>query len=98
MNLSTHDIKASGLVVESYSRSGESVQGSETSVKVLLRIEVQTDPMFDPNDPRTMSKLSEEMEKKLHISRPFSLTWKTQKDGKVFQEVSQKKKAARKCN
>ncbi len=87
---------------------------------------MQTNPMFDPNDPRTMNRLSEEvssgrsnmscifwlwiidyvylhesapqMEKKLHIRGPFSLTWKTQKDGKVFQEVSQKKKAARKCN
>ncbi|XP_043092107.1 scavenger receptor cysteine-rich domain-containing group B protein-like [Puntigrus tetrazona] len=91
-----HD--AGVICSESFSTSGEPVQRSDTRVRVLLRIEVQTDPMFDPNDPRTMSKLSEEIEKKLYISRPFSLTWKTQKDGEVFQEVSQKKKPARKCN
>ncbi|XP_050963312.1 scavenger receptor cysteine-rich domain-containing group B protein isoform X1 [Labeo rohita] len=91
-----HD--AGVICSEFYSTSGGAVQGAGTSVKVLLRIEVKTDPMFDPNDARTMSKLSEEMEKKLQIRRPFSLTWKTQKDGKVFQEVSQKKKSAGKCN
>ncbi|XP_056101195.1 scavenger receptor cysteine-rich domain-containing group B protein-like [Rhinichthys klamathensis goyatoka] len=77
---------------------GDPGQDSHSRMKVLLRIEVKTDSKFNPNDPGTMSKLLEEMGKKLQISGPFSLTLKTQPDGKVFQNVSQKKKVPRACN
>uniref|UniRef100_A0A8C2BUY5 Soluble scavenger receptor cysteine-rich domain-containing protein SSC5D n=1 Tax=Cyprinus carpio TaxID=7962 RepID=A0A8C2BUY5_CYPCA len=46
---------------EPYSTNRGSVQGLESSVKVLLRIEMKTDPKFNPNDHRAMSKLSKEV-------------------------------------
>lgn len=47
--------------LEFTSADGGPVEGSHSGVKVLLRIEVKTDPKINLNDPETMSKLSEEV-------------------------------------
>ncbi|KAG1952752.1 deleted in malignant brain tumors 1 protein-like isoform X2 [Pimephales promelas] len=94
----THDCKFAdhaGVICSPFSITyGDPDPGQDlhSRMKVLLRFEVKTDSEFNLNDPGTMSKLLEEMGKKLQISGPFSLTLKTQPDGKVFQNVSQKKK------
>lgn len=47
--------------LEFTSTGGGSVEGSHSGVKVVLRIEVKTDPKINPNDPETTSKLLEEV-------------------------------------
>nr|XP_055045876.1 deleted in malignant brain tumors 1 protein-like [Misgurnus anguillicaudatus] len=64
--------------------------------KVLLRIEVKAG--VNPNDASMKNALLEEIWKKMKVNETFSLKWKTQSNGKVFQEVPQNQTIVQPCN
>ncbi|XP_051974565.1 deleted in malignant brain tumors 1 protein-like [Xyrauchen texanus] len=65
-------------------------------VTVLLRTEMEASSGVDPNDPAIMNKLLEEvkavgtMRGKLPANGTFTLHWKTQNNGKVFQKKTER--------
>ncbi|XP_073714622.1 scavenger receptor cysteine-rich type 1 protein M130 [Misgurnus anguillicaudatus] len=64
--------------------------------KVLLRIEVKAG--VNANDASMKNALLEEIWKKMKVNETFSLKWKTQSNGKVFQEVPQNQTIVQPCN
>ncbi|XP_016390829.1 deleted in malignant brain tumors 1 protein-like isoform X3 [Sinocyclocheilus rhinocerous] len=55
-------------------------------IKNVLRIEVNADSGANPNDPSHMTKLLDKIKEELKNSGNFSVTWRTQLNGQVFQE------------
>uniref|UniRef100_A0A8C2A6K4 Soluble scavenger receptor cysteine-rich domain-containing protein SSC5D n=1 Tax=Cyprinus carpio TaxID=7962 RepID=A0A8C2A6K4_CYPCA len=55
-------------------------------IKNVLRIEVNADYDVNPNDPSYMTKLLDKLKEELKKHGNFSVKWRTQLDGQVFQE------------
>ncbi|XP_059360804.1 deleted in malignant brain tumors 1 protein [Carassius carassius] len=55
-------------------------------IKNVLRIKVNTDSDVNPNDPSYMTKLLDKIKKELKNHGNFSVKWRTQSNGQVFQE------------
>ncbi|XP_056604070.1 scavenger receptor cysteine-rich domain-containing group B protein-like [Triplophysa dalaica] len=58
----------------------------EVTYKYRLRLEVTGDPAVDPHDPDIRDIILRKIMEKLPVDRTFTLSWKTQSDGKIFQQ------------
>ncbi|KAI7792162.1 putative deleted in malignant brain tumors 1 protein, partial [Triplophysa rosa] len=57
----------------------------EVTYKYRLRIEVTGDPAVDPNDPEIKDIILRKIQEKLQVDKNFTLSWKSQSNGNIFQ-------------
>ncbi|XP_073694584.1 scavenger receptor cysteine-rich type 1 protein M130 [Garra rufa] len=68
------------------SGSESNLKKCQFEIRNVLRIEVSTDSGGDPNDPSHMTKILDKIKDELKDTGNFSVKWRTQLNGQVFQE------------